>query len=1165
MIEPKLGYNTSSIRMIETTFICNINYKLKQRMKRFYSLLASLLLVSMAALAQVTVHGTVVSASDNEPVIGATVTVVGTKTVTATDLDGRFTVTVPNSNSQLNITYIGMAPTTVKAENGMVVELYSNSQDLDEVVVVAYGTAKKSALTGAVSQVTAKQIEARPVTSVTSALEGTTTGLVVNSTYGQPGSDASIRIRGFASINGSNSPLYVIDGVPFGGNISDLNSADIESITVLKDATSAALYGNRAGNGVILINTKKGHDDKVRINASATMGTYNRGIPEYDRMGAKQWMNAMMQSYAREIYAAGNSGTNPDGSPKTMSWNDAIANAGQGIITDYLHYNIFNQTDDALFNGFHLKDNAEIKSGIADDLDWFKAAIRSGFRQEYTLSGDGGNKNSNYYFSIGYTKEEGYTRESGFERITGRSSVNLTPKNWFKTGVTLAGSHQLTNFHTDSEGSYKNAFGYCRNLAPIYPIHLHDMESPNGDYMLDEQGNKIYDSGDKWGRTQYSGRHYMWETELDMDKTYRNTLNGQAYVTLVLPYGFDFTVKGDLNVRNTENRTYNNAIIGDGMGNNARTKRSIYRYKNYTLQQLLNWKQIYGDRHSFEVLLGHENYYYKYNYLYGYKANETLAGHVDMINFSDIQNLYDYENNDRKESYLGRLIYGLDEKYIFEGTFRRDGSSRFHPDHRWGNFFSLGATWILSREDFIRKYDWINNLKFRAAYGEAANDVAADYYSYMALYDITVNGGMGALVKSQLTNELLSWETVRNLSVGLEGRLFNRLNFGIDFFIKGSKDLIFDLNQPLSAGATSTSSGESVVQINLGNMVNRGLEISADADIVKMKDFRFNLGMNLTFLNNEITKMPDVYNVGGEKDEYNAGLQSGQYNYRKGHAMYSFYTYTYKGIDDMTGKALYTFNDHDYYVPGMLFQGKDVNNMSEDALNDLIGERQAIPEGEYVVIDGVPYVYKPATYGKREWHGSATPKLYGSFNPTIDFMNFTLSGIFTFQLGGKCIDWTYQGLTSMGGTPSAIHSDLENAWVKDLDGTLKPYTEDEIKNMTVTDAYENTYVNYPANRLDPNGTPAVYSGDNSYNSATSDRYITSSNYFVVKNIGLTYRLPHAILNKIGFTNISLTATVENLYTKSARKGMNPQQNFSGYVGDYLVTPRVFSFGVKLGF
>ena len=1134
-------------------------------MKRFYSLLASLLLVSMAALAQVTVHGTVVQASDNEPVIGATVTVVGTKTVTATDMDGHFTVNVPNANSQLYITYIGMAPTTVKAQNGMTVELYSNTQDLDEVVVVAYGTAKKSELTGAVSQVTSQQIEARPVTSVTSALEGTTTGLVVNSTYGQPGTDASVRIRGFASINGSNEPLYVIDGVPFGGNISDLNSADIESITVLKDATSAALYGNRAGNGVILINTKKGRNDKARINASVMMGTYNRGIPEYDRMDARQWMNAMMQSYTREHYAAGNSGTNPDGTPKTMSWSEAMAKANSEIIGSYLHYNIFNQPDDNLFTGFSLRDDAQIKSGIADDLDWFKAAIRSGFRQEYNLSGDGGTKTSNYYLGVGYVKENGYTKESGFERLNGRARINLEPVKWFKTGLTIAGSHQLTNYHSDSEGSYKNAFGYCRNIAPIYPVYLHDMESPNGDFLLDEQGNKIYDSGETYGRTQYSGRHYLWETELDMDKTYRNTLDGQGYVTFVLPYGFDLTFNGDLNVRNTENRTYNNAIIGDGMGNNARTKRSIYRYKNFTLQQLLNWNQTYADRHAFEVLLGHECYYYKYNYLYGYKANETLAGHVDMINFADIQNLYDYENNDRRESYLGRVRYVLDNKYSFEGTFRRDGSSRFHPDHRWGNFYSVGASWILSREDFIRKYDWINNLKFRAAYGEAANDRAADYYSYMALYDITVNGGMGALVKSQLTNELLSWESVRNASIGLEGRLFNRFNFSLEYFAKGSHDLIFSLNQPLSAGATSTSSAVSEVQVNIGNMVNHGIEFSADADIVKTADFRVNLGLNLTYLKNKITKMPDIYNVGGEKDEYNAGLQSGQYNYRKGHSMYSFYTYTYKGIDDMTGKALYAFNDHDYYVPGLLFQGKDVNNMSEAAFNELVGDRQAIPEDEYVIIDGVPYVYKPATYGKREWHGSAVPKLYGSFNPTIDYKNFTLAAIFAFQLGGKCIDWTYQSLTSMGGTPSAIHADMTNAWVKDLDGSVVTYTDDQLEKMIVKDAYNNAYVNYPASRLDPNGTPAVYSADNSFNTSASSRYITSSNYFIVKNIGLTYRLPRTVLNKIGFTNISLSATVENLYTKTARKGMNPQQNYSGYVGDYMVTPRVYSFGIKFGF
>ena len=490
-------------------------------MKRFSLLLVSLLLTCSAALAQVTVSGTVVQASDNEPVIGATVTVVGTKTVTATDFDGHFTVNVPNANSQLHITYIGMAPTTVQAKNGMIVELYSNTQDLDEVVVVAYGTAKKSELTGAVSQVTSQQIEARPVTSVTSALEGTTTGLVVNSTYGQPGSDASIRIRGFASINGSNEPLYVIDGVPFGGNISDLNSADIESITVLKDATSSALYGNRAGNGVIMINTKKGRNDKARINASIMMGTYNRGIPEYDRMDARQWMNAMMQSYVREIHTAGNSGENTDGTPKVMSWADAMGKANQEIIGSYLHYNIFDQPSDNLFNGYKLRDDANIKSEIAGDLDWFKAAIRSGFRQEYNLSGDGGSKTANYYLGVGYTKEDGYTKESGFERISGRARVNLEPKTWFKAGLNLSGSHQLTRFHSDSESSYKNAFSYCRNIAPIYPVYQHDLASPNGAYVLDEEGNRIYDSGEDNGRPQYSGRHYLWEIELDTDKTYR--------------------------------------------------------------------------------------------------------------------------------------------------------------------------------------------------------------------------------------------------------------------------------------------------------------------------------------------------------------------------------------------------------------------------------------------------------------------------------------------------------------------------------------------------------------------------------------------------------------------------------------------------------------------
>ncbi len=483
-------------------------------------------------------------------------------------------------------------------------------------------------MTGAISSVDSKQIAKRPVTSVASVLEGTTTGIQVNNTYGQPGSDATIRIRGFSSVNGSNTPLYILDGVPFGGNISDLNATDIESISVLKDAASAALYGNRAVNGVILITTKKGKSERTSIHINVNQGMYNRGMKDYDRLGANDWMEAMWQGYRNQLLSNG------------KSLEEANKATNNNLIAETLFYNIYNKADNELFdsNG-KLVSDAQIKNGFKNDLDWYKPVERTGRRQEYVISGEGSQDKSDYYFSASYLNEEGYVKNSDFQRLSARSNINLKPVKWFKTGLTISATHQITNStNGNSTGSYTNPFMYARNIAPIYPVHLHDMTT--GDYIYDGLGQMIYDNGTANGRPQYNARHVAWEMDLDMDQTYRNTIDSQLYTEFKFLKDFTFMLKGDLNVRDTENRTYNNATIGDGQGNGGRAKRSIYRYKNYTVQQQLNWNRTF-EKHFIDVLAGHESYLYRYNYLYGYKTTETFAGKVDMVNFTKITDLYD--------------------------------------------------------------------------------------------------------------------------------------------------------------------------------------------------------------------------------------------------------------------------------------------------------------------------------------------------------------------------------------------------------------------------------------------------------------------------------------------------------------------------------------------
>ena len=511
----------------------------------------SLVLSMSFAFAQTrTVTGTVTSAEDGQPVIGASVFVKGAQNIgVVTDLDGKFVLNgVPASANTLIVSSIGMLTQEVPVAAVVNVVLEPDSEVLqDAVITIAYGAAKKSTLTGAISQVSAEKIQNRPTSSVASALEGSVSGVQVNGTYGAPGEDPSIRIRGIGTINGSSSPLYILDGVPFSGNISDLNPTDIESITVLKDAASAALYGNRASNGVILITSKKGSGGKLSMSIDVRQGTYSRGIAEYERVTPQQWMNVAWANMYNKRIAAG----------------DDVNAANEYVYTNLPEYyitNIFslngnnNPTTKELFpTPGVFNSNAVIKNGYRDDLDWYKESIRHGYRQEYNVSANGSNEKSDYYFSLGYLNENGYVTNSGFERLTVRSVVNVKPTQWLKAGINVFGSHQnYENTNGDSDGSYTNAFMYCRNIAPIYPIHLHDYMT--GEYILDANGDKQFDGGsyvDANGdlhttRSQYADRHVIWENKLNSDRTVRNTLESTAYVDFYLPYNFTLNVTGNL-------------------------------------------------------------------------------------------------------------------------------------------------------------------------------------------------------------------------------------------------------------------------------------------------------------------------------------------------------------------------------------------------------------------------------------------------------------------------------------------------------------------------------------------------------------------------------------------------------------------------------------------
>ena len=1090
-------------------------------MKKLSMMLAGLFLSVGISLAQTKVTGTVVSYEDNEPIIGATIQVVGNAGIgTITDYDGNFTLDVPEGMKTLRITYVGMEPLEVAVSTKTLrIQLRNDVHTLDEVVVVAYGTQKKTSLTGSIQEVKSEAIELRPTSSVASALEGCVTGVQVNSTVGAPGEDPQIRIRGVGTVNGSSSPLYILDGVPYSGSISDLNPQDIESMSVLKDAASAALYGNRASNGVILITTKKGKQGKMNITFDVKQGTYSRGIAEYDRLGAREWMEAQWLNMKNNRMAAGDDAAT------------AGAYASKHLIADRLQLNIFDKSDEALFTADgKLVSDARIKGTYGEDLDWYKQAIGHGYRQEYNFNANGATEKSDYLVSLGYLDEQGYLKTSGFDRLSARLSGNIQPAEWLKVGVSLNATHQNFNAGYGTGNANTNPFNFCRKISPIYPVHAHNLTT--GEYYLDGMGNLMYDGGsyiDTDGqvvhtRNQYPDRHIIWENQLNTDKIIRNTVNSIAYANIILPYNFTLSLKGSLNLSNDSENKYYSAVIGDGKANNGRLRRTDVRQKNYTFQQQLHWRQEFGV-HSVDALLGHESYKLTRNYMASGKDSEIVPDLTNLLNFTQFAQLYDYNDNYALESYLGRVRYGYDNRYNIEFSFRRDGSSRFAKNARWGNFWSTGASWVISNEKFMKQYDWVNFLKLRADYGEVGNDSGSGLYGYMALYQQDVHAGKGAYYISQLPNEDLKWETGQSWGVAIEGRLFNKLNFNVEYFDRRNKDLIFNVYNPLSAGATDTTIPQSVTTMNLGTISNHGVEISGDMDVYKSKNWSVNVGASITFEKNKVVKLPE---------QNRDGIIDGTKKIVEGMDRYQFYTYTWEGVNTKNGLSLYKFNDDEYFFTD---GGTTYGN---PAGTEITGSQK----NAVVVIDGTPYSYL-TTYGKREFHGSAMPTAYGSFNFSVSYKAFSLYTLFTYQLGGKVMDSNYQLLMNSQSTPTALHKDVLKGWTAEQ--------------ATATDAIDRNGVPMLSD------APVIVSGLEADLNSTSSRWLTSASYLILKNINLSYQLPKELVRKAGIENVMLTLTCENLFTLTSRKGMNPQQNFAGTQSATFVTPRIFSAGVNIKF
>ena len=650
--------------------------------KRLMTFIACLFLSIGMALAQTQVSGTVTSSEDGSPVIGASIKVVGTNTGTVTNIDGNFSLNV-SANAKLEVSYIGMVTKTVKAAKNMKIVLDPDNHALDEVMVVAYGTQKKSAFTGSAAIVDAKEIGKVQVTNAVDALKGKAAGVQIYTGSGQPGATPTIRIRGFNSKSAGNDPLIVLDGSPFSGSLNDINPADVESMTVLKDASSTALYGARGGNGVILITTKSGQKGtKGTLTVDAKWGSNSKAVPEYETMKSpakyyEMWYKAL-NNYAQNV--------NHMDATQAWKWanDNMITNTSYG-----LGYNVYTIPEGQQLIGTNGKLNPNATLGSYSTMngttyyltpdDWIDEIYNNSLRQEYTVTATGASDRGTFYGSANYLSNDGITAASNYRRFTSRLKADYQVNKWLKVGANMSYGHFNSNSLSES-GDNGSIFATV-NIAPIYPMYMRDA---NGNIIYDQNSRMIaYDYGSGKVapfRAFMGGGNPISDAKLNTDNTEGNTFNGTGFAEIQLPYGFKFTSINNVYLNESRSTSTTNPYFGQYAASNGVVNKEHDRTWSYNYQQRINWHQVYG-KHDIEVMLGHE-YYRVYGYgLYASKHNQfsvdnkELAGAVVLDNGTSSMSEYN------TESWLSRAMYNYDSRYFGSVSVMRQASSRFAKDN----------------------------------------------------------------------------------------------------------------------------------------------------------------------------------------------------------------------------------------------------------------------------------------------------------------------------------------------------------------------------------------------------------------------------------------------------------------------------------------------------
>jgi TonB-linked SusC/RagA family outer membrane protein len=948
-----------------------------------------MLFVMGITMAQQTVTGTVVD-DEGETLIGVSILVKGTGTGTVSDLDGSYSITVPEGSNLLVFSYTGFANQRIEVNNRTVIDvtLEASAAILEQVIVTAYGVTTKEAFSGSADVIGAKDLAKRNVTSVISAIEGKATGVQFTSATGGPGSSPGIVIRGVGTLNGSSDPLFIVDGVQFEGALTNLNQEDIESLTVLKDASSTSLYGSRAANGVILITTKRGsRKGGTQVSASVQHGVVSRAVRLYEEVTPGQYYETMWEAL-RNSSAGG-------GDPAFASAN----------IFNNLGYNPFDVPNDQIVGvDGNLNPNANV---VYQSLNWYDELEQSNTRTNYNVNVSSGGEDHSVFFSTSYLEEGGYVKTSEYDRLTSRVNADFDANNWLSMGgsanVTLSNAAGPTS---GGSGSIVNPFSFAKNIGSIYPVFVNDQQ---GNLVTDVAGNPVFDAGE--GASEFNigsrptnqGRHALQELLLNDDRRASNTYGFRAYANFEILEGLNFKVNYGRDINEGLAKEYENNIIGDAQPT-GRYREERFRRQVENFNQLLTYKKKLGTVHNLDLTLGHESFDRTFTSNNALVVDQVAEGISEFANFATPVRVGGATTVKTIEGYFARANYNYDSKYYLSLSARRDASSVFSKDARWGNFYSVGASWRITSEPFMQNVTFVDRLKLRSSYGEVGNDNLGDVFLSQARYDLSSNAGNPAILFADIGNSLLQWETIESFDIALEFTLFNNfLDGSIEYYRRNSSELLYEQPIALSNGAESFPA-------NIGDMYNAGIELGLTANLITTPDFRWGLTVTASTLENEITSLPTP-------------LINDSKRWDTGRSRYDFFLLHAAEVDPTTGDQLffmYEFDDDGNSVPVLEGDG------SQATTNDWQETERA---------------YTGA---------SSIPDLVGSVSTSFFYKGFSLDILTTFGIGGEILDNGYSAMMHSGNYGSSYHPDILNAWRQPGDITDVPRLENGNINLVRT-------------------------------------------------------------------------------------------------------------------